>query len=114
MNLHLTFCLVGDHGGRRLADAVYFAKHLGGRQGTLVDNIRKLLPVILIVPAALVPGEPLKIPRIDVRTLWWPFILVNKFGLRIRIPLINKRSSVSGNQAWDVMVVRFPEDLVVD
>jgi signal peptidase I len=80
----------------------------------LVDYARSFFPIFLIVlilRAFLV--EPFRIPSGSMipTLLVGDFILVNKFGYGIRLPVINKRIIEIGDPArGDVVVFRYPED----
>lgn len=80
----------------------------------LVDYARSFFPIFLIVlilRAFLV--EPFRIPSGSMipTLLVGDFILVNKFGYGIRLPVINRKIIEIGDPArGDVVVFRYPED----
>lgn len=80
----------------------------------LVDYARSFFPIFLIVlvlRAFLV--EPFRIPSGSMipTLLVGDFILVNKFGYGIRLPVINQKIiEIGAPQRGDVVVFRYPED----
>jgi signal peptidase I len=86
----------------------------GARQPVLVEYARALFPVILIVfvlRSFIV--EPFRIPSGSMLPGLQngDFILVNKFGYGIRLPVINRKILDIGEpERGDVMVFRFPRD----
>lgn len=94
------------------------ADHDAMREPVLVEYAKAFFPVILIVlilRSFLV--EPFRIPSGSMMPtlLDGDFILVNKFGYGIRLPVINaKIIDVGDPQRGDVVVFRFPRDPAVD
>ena len=103
-----------------LVDRLFFAKSraLMQKDGeeiaepVLVDYARSLFPVLLFVLALRsFVAEPFRIPSGSMmpNLLVGDFILVNKFGYGLRLPVANtKILSIGAPKRGDVMVFRFP------
>ncbi len=103
-----------------LADRLFFAKsrQLMQKDGEevaepmLVDYARSLFPVLFFVLALRsFVAEPFRIPSGSMmpNLLVGDFILVNKFGYGLRLPVINSKILPVGEpKRGDVMVFRYP------
>lgn len=89
-----------------------------GRQPWWVEYSVSFFPVILIVfLLRSFVVEPFKIPSGSMipTLLVGDFILVNKFGYGIRLPVLNRKViSIGEPRRGDVMVFRYPEDPSLD
>jgi signal peptidase I len=104
-----------------LIDALFFAKQrrlAEGKTPLLVDYARSFFPILLIVLLLRsFLAEPFRIPSgSDKPTLLvGDFILVNKFGYGLRLPVLHtKILSIGEPKEGDIIVLRYPPDPSVD
>lgn len=104
-----------------LIDRLAFAKSRATRQGkepVIVEYARSFFPVLLIVLVLRsFIAEPFRIPSNSMMPtlLTGDFILVNKFGYGIRLPVSDTKIIPIGEpQRGDVVVFRYPRDMTQD
>jgi len=101
-------------GAVALADRLVFAKRrpAGAREPWWIEYPKSFFPVLLIVfLLRSFLAEPFKIPSSSMRPTLevGDFILVNKFGYGIRLPILEKKIiPVADPQRGDVVVFRYP------
>ncbi|MGE0386899.1 MAG: signal peptidase I [Gammaproteobacteria bacterium] len=96
------------------ADAEPSQREAAGRLPVAVDYARSFFPIFLIVLLLRsFLAEPFRIPSGSMMPtlLVGDFILVNKFGYGIRLPVVNlKVLPLGAPERGDVVVFRYPED----
>jgi signal peptidase I len=101
-------------GAIALADRMVFARRraAGAREPWWIEYPKSFFPVLLIVfLLRSFLAEPFKIPSSSMRPTLevGDFILVNKFGYGIRLPIIEKKViPIADPQRGDVVVFRYP------
>lgn len=103
-----------------LIDVLFFARkrNKDGKMPVIIDYARSFFPVLLIV--FLLRSflfEPFRIPSgsLEPTLIMGDFILVNKFGYGLRLPVAHKKvMSVGDLKRGDIVVFRWPPNTSVD